>query len=159
MSESPEIVAPTGLKFKITETKLYVPVVTLSRENDKKFLGQLKSLFERTVYQSKYRSQMTIQSNNNLNYLTDPTFTTFNRLFVLSFERNAKGGLRDSFSHYYIPIVEIKNFIVLIDGRSFFELQVKMKRKLTRKSLRSVEIMTTRLVIYWILLILKKITD
>ena len=102
---------------------------------------------------------MTIQSNNNLNYLTDPTLTTFNRLFVLSFERNAKGGLRDSFSHYYIPIVEIKNFIVLIDGRSFFELQVKMKRKLTRKSLRSVEIMTTRLVIYWILLILKKITD
>ena len=50
MSESPEIVAPTGLKFKITETKLHVPVVTLSRENDKKFLGQLKSLFERTVY-------------------------------------------------------------------------------------------------------------
>ena len=91
---------------------MYVPVVTLSRENDKKLLGQLKSRFKRTVYWNKYRSQMTIQSNKNLNYLIDRTFTIFNRLFVLSFERNAKGELRDSFSHYYILIVEIKDFIV-----------------------------------------------
>ena len=37
------IVAPSGAKFKITDTKLYVPVVTLSKENDKKLLEQLKS--------------------------------------------------------------------------------------------------------------------
>ena len=43
---------------------------------------------------------MTIQNNNNnLNYLVDPTFTKVNRLFVLSFARNAEGDLRDSFSH------------------------------------------------------------
>ena len=49
-------------------------------------------------YSNKYRSQMTIQSNNNnLNYLIDPRFTKVNRLFVLSFESNAEGDRRDSF--------------------------------------------------------------
>ena len=79
---------PTRLEFKITDTQLYVPVVTLSTEKDKKLLEQLKSGFKRTVKWDKYRSQMTVQSNNNnLNYLIDPTFTKVNRLFVLSFER------------------------------------------------------------------------
>ena len=41
------IVAPTGLEFK--DTKLYVPVVTLSKENDIKLLEQLKSGFKRTI--------------------------------------------------------------------------------------------------------------
>ena len=131
------IVAPTGLEFQITDTKLYVPVVTLSTKNDKKLLEQLKSGFKRTVKWNKYRSQMTIQSNNNnLNYLIDPTFTKVNRLFVLSFERNAEGDHRDSFSHYYVPNAEIKNFDVLIDGKSFFDLPIKMKKKDTKKLLR-----------------------
>ena len=69
---------------------------------------------------------MTIQSNNNdLNYLIDPTFTKFNRLFVLSFERNTKREPRDSFSYYYVPSVELKGFNVLIDGKSFFDLPIK----------------------------------
>ena len=115
---------PTGLEFQITDTKLYVPVVTLSKENNKKRLEQLKSGFKRTVKWNKYRSQMTIQpQNNNLNYLTDPTFTKVNRLFVLSFVRNSEGDHRDSFSHYYIPNIEIKDFIVLIDGKVFLTSQ------------------------------------
>ena len=53
-----------------------VPVVTLSEENDIKLLEQLKSGFKKTIKRNKYRSQMTIQpQNNNLNYLIDPTFT------------------------------------------------------------------------------------
>ena len=64
-NDPPAIVTPTGLEFQITDTKLYVPVVTLSTENNKKLLEQLKSGFERTVKWNKYRSQMTIQSNNN----------------------------------------------------------------------------------------------
>ena len=80
---------------------------------------------------------MTIQSNNNnLDYLTDPTFTKVKRLFLLSFQRNAKGDRRDSFSHYYVTNVEIKDFNVLIDGKSFFDLPVKMKKKHTRKLLK-----------------------
>ena len=89
---------PTGLEFQIADTKLYVPVVTLSKESDKKLLEQLKSGFKRTVKWNKYRSQMTIQSNSsNLNYLIDPTFTNVNRLFVLSFERNYVRDHRDLF--------------------------------------------------------------
>ena len=87
-NDPPAIVAPTGLEFQITGTKLYVPVVTLSTENDKKLLEQLKSGFKLTVKWNKNRSQMTVQNNNNsLNYLIDPTFTKVNRLFVLPFER------------------------------------------------------------------------
>ena len=81
----------TELGFQIADTKLYATVVTLSTENDKKILEQLKWGFKRTLKWNKYRSQMTIQnSNNNLNYLIDPTFTKVNRLFVLLFEEMMK---------------------------------------------------------------------
>ena len=84
----PEIVAPSGATFEIIDTKLYVPVITLSKENDIKLLEKLKSGFKKTIKWNKYRSQMTIpNNNNNLNYLIDPTFTNVNRLFVLSFKR------------------------------------------------------------------------
>ena len=133
--DNPAIVAPTGLEFKITDTKLYVPVVSLSKENDIKLLEQLKSGFKRTIKWNKYRSQVTIQNNNNnLNYLIDPTFTNVNRLFVLSFSRNNLGDdKRDSFSHYYVPNVEIKDFNVLIDGKSFFDLPVKNEEEAYEK--------------------------
>ena len=125
----------------------------MSIENDKKPLEQLKSGFKRTVKWNEYRSQMTVQSNNNnLSYLIDPAFTRVNRFFVLQFEtieeNNIKKDHRDSFSHFYVPNVEIKDFNVLIDGKGFFDLPLKMKKKLTRKLLRWIEIMITQLVIY-----------
>ena len=92
---------PINGVFKITDCKLYVPVVTLSAENDNKLLEQLKTGFKRTITWNKYRSEMSNQTkNNNLNYLIDPTFTTVNRLFVLSFE-NEEG--RTSFLKHYVP--------------------------------------------------------
>ena len=120
---------PNGQEFQIPDTKLYVPLVTLSKEYNIKLLEKLKSGFKRTIKWNKYRSQMTIQNNNNnLNYLIDPTFTNVNRLFVLSFERieedDIKKDYRDSFSHYYLPNVQIKDFNVLIDGKSFFDLPI-----------------------------------
>ena len=137
-NDPPAIVVPSGATFKITDTKLYVPVVTLSKENDIKLLEQLKTGFKKTIKWNKYRSQMTIQpQNNNLNYLIDPTFTNVNRLFVLSFERieenNVKKDYRDSFSHYYVPKVQIKDFNVLIDGKSFFDLPVKNEEEANEK--------------------------
>ena len=60
-NNNPAIVAPTGLEFQITDTKLYVPVVSLSKENDIKLFEQLKSGFKGTMKWNKYRSQMTIQ--------------------------------------------------------------------------------------------------
>ena len=129
-NDSPAIVAPTGLEFQIKDTKLYVPVVTLSKENDIKPLEKLKSGFKKTIGWNKYRSQMIIKdNNNNLNYLIDPIFTNFNRLFVLSYgkieEDDIKKDYGDSFSHYYVPKVQIKDFDVLINGKIFFDLPVK----------------------------------
>ena len=67
--DNPAIFTPTELEFKITDTKLYVPVVNLLKENYIKLLEQLKSGLKRTIKWNKYRSQMTIQpQNNNLNY-------------------------------------------------------------------------------------------
>ena len=137
-NDPPAIVAPTGLEFQITDTKLYVPVVTLSKENDIKLLEKLKSGFKKTIRWNKYRSQMTIQNNiNNLNYLYDPTFTNVNRLFVLSFERieedNVKKDYRDSFSHYYVLKVQIKDFRVLIDEKSFLNLPIKNEEEVYEK--------------------------
>ena len=82
-NDPPAIVAPTRLEFQIKDTKLYVPVVTLSKENNIKLLEKLKSEFKRIIKWNKYRSQMAIQNNsnnNNLNYLIHPTFTNVNRL-------------------------------------------------------------------------------
>ena len=98
----PAIVAPSDATFKITDTKLHVPVVTLSKENDTKRLEQLKLGFKRTIKLNKYRSQITIQpQNNNLNYLIDSTFKNFNRLFVLSFARTNEGDNRDFFTFLF----------------------------------------------------------
>ena len=70
---------------------------------------------------------MTSQTiNNNLNYLIDPTFTKVNRLFVLSFENEDDGT---SFSKYYVPNVQIKDFNVLSDGKSFFNMPLKNKEE------------------------------
>ena len=74
-------------KFTITETKLYVPVVTLSTEHNAKLLQQLKSGFNRTINWNKYESSVkTFAKNRYLNYLINPSFQGVNRLFVLSFE-------------------------------------------------------------------------
>ena len=74
---------PTNATFKIIYTKLYVPVVILSTENDKKLLEQLRTGFRRTTKCNKYRSEMTSQTkNNNLNFLINPTFTKVDKLIV-----------------------------------------------------------------------------
>ena len=102
---------PNGLEFQITDTKLYVPVVTLSKENDIKLLGKLKSGFKRTNKWNKYRSQMTIQNNNNnLNYIIDPTFTNVNRLFVLSFERIEEENIKKDYRDYIFHIIMYQKF-------------------------------------------------
>ena len=74
-------------KFKITGTKLYVPVVTLSRKDNAKLLQQLKSSFKRIINWNKYESSLKKHAQNRyLNHLINPCFQGVNRLFVLSFE-------------------------------------------------------------------------
>ena len=115
--------SPTNATFQITDRKLYVPIVTLSTENDKILLGQLRTGSKRIIKWNKHRSEMTNQAENkNLNYLIDPTFTKVNILFVLSFENEHD---RTSFSKYYVTSVQIKDFNVLIDGKSLFDKPIK----------------------------------
>ena len=73
----------------VTDTKLYVVVVTLSTQDNTKLLEQLKSGFQRTINWDKYQSEkLTGRRNQYLDYLIDPSFQRVNRLFVLSFENN-----------------------------------------------------------------------
>ena len=127
----PAIYALTNATFKITDTKLYVPVVTVSIQGDNKLLEHLKTGFKRTIKWNKYRPEMSNQTkNNNLNYLIDPTFINVYRLFVLSLENEDN---RISFSKYYTPNVEIKDFDVLIYGKSFFDSPKKNKEEACEK--------------------------
>ena len=97
-------------KFKITETKLYVPVVALSTQDNVKLFQQLKSGFKRTINWNKYGSSpKTYAQNRYLNHLINPSFQGINRLFVLSLENEND---RTSHSSYYLPKVEIKDYNV-----------------------------------------------
>ena len=115
------------VKFQTTETKLFVPVVTLSTQNKAKLLQQLKSGFERTVTWNIYEwSVKTFAQNKYLNYLVNPSFQGVNRLFVLSFENEND---RTSHSTYYLPKVEIKDYNVMIDGRNIFDQPITSMNK------------------------------
>ena len=102
--------------FTITETNLYVPVVTLSTQDNAKLLPQLKSGFKRTISWNKYLSKPELLAQNpNLNHLVT-SFQGVNRRFVLAFENDVQ---RTSNKIYYLPNVEIKDYNVIIDGKSF----------------------------------------
>ena len=91
---------------------MYLPVVTLQIEYENKLYEELKTGITIDLTWNKYRSQMINQpATNNLNYLIDPTFNNVNRLFVLAFENEED---RSSYSKYYIPTVEIKDYNVIL---------------------------------------------
>ena len=119
--------------FAITDTKLYVPVVTLSTQENTKLLQQLKSGFKRVINWNKYLSKPeSFRRNANLNYLVEPSFQVINRLFVLAFEGDTQ---RISHSGYYLPNVEIKDYNIMINGENFFDQPVKNK-KVTFENIR-----------------------
>ena len=109
--------------FALTDTKLYVLVVTLSTQNNAKLLQQLKSSFKRTINWNRYQSKGSIQERNQcLDFLIDPGFRGVNKHFVLSFENNDGWT---SHARCYLPAVEIKNYNIMINGRNFFDKPVK----------------------------------
>ena len=109
--------------FSITDTKLYVPVVTLSTQDNTKLLEQLKSGFERTINCNKYQSKRSIEiSTQYLDYWLGPSFQRVNRLFAWSFEDETQ---RTSYKRYYLLTVEIKNYDVMINGQHFFDQPVR----------------------------------
>ena len=94
-------------RFKITDAKLFVLVVTLSTQDNAKLLQQLKSGFRKTINWNKYQSEPKAYAQNRyLNHLVNLSFQRVNRLFVLSLENENDRKLH---SYYYLPKVEIKD--------------------------------------------------
>ena len=100
-------VANQGATFAITEAKIYVPVVTLSTQDNAKLLQQLKSGFKIIFNWNKYLSKPELlEQNPNLNHLVETSFQRINRLCVLAFEDDAQ---RTSNERYYLPNLEMKD--------------------------------------------------
>ena len=96
-----------GSTFSIADTKLYVPVVTLSTQDNAKFLPQLQSGFKRKINWSKYLPKPeSLEQNPDLNYLVQPSFQGINTFFVLAFDNDEP---RESNKRYYLSNVEIKD--------------------------------------------------
>ena len=118
-----------GVIFTITSTKLDIRLVTWSINDNIKFLENIKQGFKRAISLNKYRCEITTEpKNNNLDYLIDQTFKNINRLFILSFKNGYDDPTRSSFDRYYIPLIEIKDFIVLIDNKRLNDRAVKNTR-------------------------------
>ena len=121
--------------FAITDTKLYVPVVTLSTQENTKFLQQLKSGSKRVINWNKYLSKPELLAQNpNLTHLIEPSFQGVNRVFVLAFENNDD---RTSSDEYYLPTVEIKGYNIMINGENFFDQPIK-NNKVTYENIRKI---------------------
>ena len=115
---------------EIADTKLYVPVITLSRQDNSKLFQQSKSGFKRVINWNKYLSKPELLTRNpNLNHLFEPSFQGVNRLFILAFEDDTQ---RTSHCDYYLP-----NYNVMINGENFFDQPIK-NNKVTYESIRKI---------------------
>ena len=117
----------TGVTFKITNTKLYVQIVTLSSKDNVKILEEE---FKRPVYWNDYQVKMEtndLDNNNLTRFPLDASFRGVRRLFALAFDSTNGGDKkveRNSHTKYFLPKVNIKNYNVLIDGRTFYDQSI-----------------------------------
>ena len=118
--------------FKITETKLYVPIVTLSTKDNVNLTKQLNEGFKRSVYWNEYKSKIETKNADNNNVTRFPLDTSFqgvNRLFVLGFNDTTNNDntdtnnrvKRNSYRKYFLPRVDITKYNILIDGKNFYD--------------------------------------
>ena len=106
---------------------MYVPVVTLSTEDNKNLIKQLNEGFKRSVYWNEYKSKIetkNLDANNVVRYPLDASFQDVNRLLVLAFDNTENGDKnveRNSHRKYFLRRIDITNYNVLIDGRNFYD--------------------------------------
>ena len=130
-------VANQNATFAITDTKLYVPVVTLSAQYNAKLLRQLKSGFKTVTNWNKYLSKPELLAQNaNLNHLTEPSFQGINRIFIQAYENDTR---RTSSKSYYLPNVETKNYHAIINGEKLFDQPIK-NNKVAYENIRKIAI-------------------
>ena len=130
-------VANQNARFAITDKKLHVTVTNLLKHYyNTKLVQQLKSGFKRVTNWNKYLSKPELLAPNpNLNHLFEPRFQGINRFFVLAFENDIE---RTRTWRYYIPNVEIKNYI-MINGENFFDQPIK-DNKVTYENTKKIAI-------------------
>ena len=116
--------------FKITDAKLYVPIVTLSIEDNSKLTKLLNEGFKRPIYWNEYKvipnKIVEIAANNGEKYireLLDSSYQGVKRLFVLAYNNTAGNNQVsvDSYKKYFLPRVKIENYNIEIDGRNFYD--------------------------------------
>ena len=108
----------------INDTKMYVPVVTLSKEDNKDFIEQQNKGFQRSIYWNEYKTKE-INENADANvfkYINlDPSFQGVNRLFVMGYNRVDGQPTRNGEQKYYLPRIDLNKYNVIIDGRNFYD--------------------------------------
>ena len=116
--------------FKITDAKPYVPVVTLSAEENTKLSKLLGKGLKRPVYWNKYKvidnkvaEIATANGEKYIRELLDSNWQEVKRLFVLAYDNTAGNDQVsiDSFKKYFLPRVKIENYNIEIDGRNFYD--------------------------------------
>ena len=114
--------AGTATTFKITDAKLYVPIVTLKTEDNTKLSKLLSEGFKRPIYWNKYKI---IFKNYNANeYIRDrldASFQGVNKLFVLPYASCNNITNENSYRKYFLPRLKIKNYKIEIDSRNFYD--------------------------------------
>ena len=116
--------AANNAVFIINDTKLYVPVVTLSKEDNKDFIEQQNKGFQRSIYWNEYKTKGQNESEdaNVFKYINlGPSFQGVNRLFVTAYSRVDGQPNKNSRRKYYLPRVDLKRYNVIIDGRNFYD--------------------------------------
>ena len=115
-----------GATFKITHAKLYVPVVTLSAEDNVKLTKQLNEGFKRSLYWNEYKmidnKKVEITNANDekpKRELLDSSYQGVKKLFVLIYDNNQVSV--NSFKNYFFPRVKIENYNIVTDGRNVYD--------------------------------------
>ena len=117
-------IAGTVATFTITDTKLYVPVVTLKTEDNTKLSKLLSEGFKRSVYWNKYKEipNEIYNENDYIRELRHAGYQGVKRLFILAYD-NAGNDLVTANSHrkYFLSRMKIGNYNIEIDGRNFYD--------------------------------------
>ena len=110
--------------FVINDTKLYVPVVTLSKKYNKDFIEQQNKGFQRSIYWNEYKTKGVTENAdaNNFKYISlDPSFQGVNKLFAMAYNSANNQAIRDGRKKYYLPRTDLNKYNAIIDGRDFYD--------------------------------------
>ena len=113
--------AGTAVTFAITDTKLYVPIVTLKTEDNTKLSKLLSEGFKRPIYWNKYKIIFKNYNNEYIRERLDASFQGVNKLFVLPYASGDNITNENSYRKYFLPRLKIKNYNIEIDGRNFYD--------------------------------------